>query len=176
MTESAVEQDRPGVDEDAVAKEPVDSSEPRQASAGRLSVLKTYKLYIGGRFPRTESGRYLPVAAPNGEIVWRPAGEMLNSMRSATPATFGSAFASSIAARRVHTSRPFVESQKPSPGSKSELLASLLTSKTVAEAAPEPNTIVRRMRRAAPSHAARPLPCDRSRLPEHIVRPEVHGS
>lgn len=26
----------------------------------RLEVLKTYKLYIGGKFPRTESGRYLP--------------------------------------------------------------------------------------------------------------------
>jgi len=27
-------------------------------SNGRLPVLKTYKLYIGGKFPRTESGRY----------------------------------------------------------------------------------------------------------------------
>ena len=26
-------------------------------SPDRLSVLKTYKLYIGGKFPRTESGR-----------------------------------------------------------------------------------------------------------------------
>ena len=24
----------------------------------RLAVLKTYKIYIGGQFPRTESGRY----------------------------------------------------------------------------------------------------------------------
>ena len=24
----------------------------------RIEVLKTYKLYIGGQFPRTESGRY----------------------------------------------------------------------------------------------------------------------
>ncbi len=69
MTESAVEQDRPGVDEDTVTQQSTDSSAPQQASAGRLSVLKTYKLYIGGRFPRTESGRYLPVAAPSGEIV-----------------------------------------------------------------------------------------------------------
>ncbi|HEU4717661.1 MAG TPA: aldehyde dehydrogenase family protein [Bacteroidia bacterium] len=27
----------------------------------RLNVLKTYKLYIGGQFPRTESGRYYPL-------------------------------------------------------------------------------------------------------------------
>ena len=27
----------------------------------RIDVLKTYKLYIGGQFPRTESGRYYPL-------------------------------------------------------------------------------------------------------------------
>ena len=27
-------------------------------SSKRLEVLKTYKIYIGGQFPRTESGRY----------------------------------------------------------------------------------------------------------------------
>ena len=31
----------------------------------RLEVLKTYKIYIGGKFPRTESGRYY-VLKPNG--------------------------------------------------------------------------------------------------------------
>ena len=36
-----------------------------QSSSKRLEVLKTYKIYIGGQFPRTESGRYyIPV---NGE-------------------------------------------------------------------------------------------------------------
>lgn len=34
---------------------------PRQ----RLSVLKTYKLYIGGKFPRTESGRIMTATAPS---------------------------------------------------------------------------------------------------------------
>src|SRR5438552_11542384 len=29
-----------------------------QPPSGRLPVLKTYKIYIGGKFPRTESGRY----------------------------------------------------------------------------------------------------------------------
>jgi len=29
-----------------------------QATSARLPVLKTYKIYIGGKFPRTESGRY----------------------------------------------------------------------------------------------------------------------
>src|SRR5438093_12973970 len=39
-----------------VAEAPVASS--------RLPVLKTYKIYIGGKFPRTESGRYYVLKAP----------------------------------------------------------------------------------------------------------------
>ncbi len=33
----------------------------------RLDVKKTYKLYIGGKFPRSESGRYLPARSVKGE-------------------------------------------------------------------------------------------------------------
>lgn len=33
----------------------------------RLDVRKTYKLFIGGKFPRSESGRYLPAKSPRGE-------------------------------------------------------------------------------------------------------------
>ena len=36
-------------------------------STKRLSVLKTYKIYIGGQFPRTESGRYYVASNPKGE-------------------------------------------------------------------------------------------------------------
>ncbi len=32
----------------------------------RLDVKKTYKLYIGGKFPRSESGRYLPAKSAAG--------------------------------------------------------------------------------------------------------------
>ncbi len=35
----------------------------------RLSVLKTYKLYINGKYPRTESGRYLTVKDHQGGFV-----------------------------------------------------------------------------------------------------------
>ena len=34
----------------------------------RLEVLKTYKIYIGGQFPRTESGRFYPVALKDGTV------------------------------------------------------------------------------------------------------------
>src|SRR5688572_25438786 len=35
----------------------------------RLSVLKTYKLYVGGKFPRGESGRVAAAKAPNGDTL-----------------------------------------------------------------------------------------------------------
>lgn len=35
----------------------------------RLSVQKTYKLYIGGKFPRTESGRYYKLNDKKGELL-----------------------------------------------------------------------------------------------------------
>lgn len=34
----------------------------------RLEILKTYKIYIGGQFPRTESGRYYPLKNKKGEV------------------------------------------------------------------------------------------------------------
>ncbi|MGC5009224.1 aldehyde dehydrogenase family protein [Streptosporangium sp. DT93] len=36
---------------------------------GRLAVRKTYKLYIGGAFPRSESGRSYPVASSSGDFL-----------------------------------------------------------------------------------------------------------
>jgi acyl-CoA reductase-like NAD-dependent aldehyde dehydrogenase len=33
----------------------------------RLDIKKTYKLYIGGKFPRSESGRYLPARSAGGK-------------------------------------------------------------------------------------------------------------
>ena len=36
------------------------------ATSSRLGVLKTYKIYIGGKFPRTESGRYYVATSPDG--------------------------------------------------------------------------------------------------------------
>jgi acyl-CoA reductase-like NAD-dependent aldehyde dehydrogenase len=38
-------------------------------SAGRLDVRKTYKLYIGGAFPRSESGRSYPVHGAKGALL-----------------------------------------------------------------------------------------------------------
>ena len=35
----------------------------------RLDVRKTYKLYVGGQFPRSESGRTYPVNGPDGGLL-----------------------------------------------------------------------------------------------------------
>jgi acyl-CoA reductase-like NAD-dependent aldehyde dehydrogenase len=35
----------------------------------RIEILKTYKLYIGGQFPRTESGRYYPLTDKKGNVI-----------------------------------------------------------------------------------------------------------
>ncbi len=38
-----------------------------EAEPSRLPVLKTYKIYVNGKFPRTESGRYYLLQSPTGE-------------------------------------------------------------------------------------------------------------
>ena len=39
------------------------------SKAERLDVLKTYKIYIDGKFPRTESGRYYTISNANGKTI-----------------------------------------------------------------------------------------------------------
>ena len=47
----------------------VAKNENAPASNDRIKVLKTYKIYIGGQFPRTESGRYYPLSLTDKSIV-----------------------------------------------------------------------------------------------------------
>ncbi len=47
----------------------VNESSPALDTSPRLGVLKTYKLYIGGKFPRTESGRFYKLESPSGEVL-----------------------------------------------------------------------------------------------------------
>ena len=46
------------------------------ATSARLEVRKTYKLYIGGAFPRSESGRSYAVTASSGEFIANAAHEI----------------------------------------------------------------------------------------------------
>jgi acyl-CoA reductase-like NAD-dependent aldehyde dehydrogenase len=56
---------------------------------GRLDVRKTYKLYIGGAFPRSESGRSYPVTGPNDDVLARPARASRKDLRDAVRAARG---------------------------------------------------------------------------------------
>ena len=55
-------------------------------TGGRLDVRKTYKLYIGGAFPRSESGRSYPVADRKGGVLARPARASRKDLRDAVRA------------------------------------------------------------------------------------------
>jgi acyl-CoA reductase-like NAD-dependent aldehyde dehydrogenase len=46
-----------------------ENADNAQASNERIKVLKTYKIYIGGQFPRTESGRYYPLSLTDESVV-----------------------------------------------------------------------------------------------------------
>lgn len=41
----------------------------KKVTSKRVPVAKTYKIYIGGKFPRTESGRYYPLESAKGEVL-----------------------------------------------------------------------------------------------------------
>ena len=55
--------------QDSTTRERTDSSGTEDTQSRRLDVLKTYKLFVGGAFPRTESGRYEPLARPDGRLI-----------------------------------------------------------------------------------------------------------
>jgi acyl-CoA reductase-like NAD-dependent aldehyde dehydrogenase len=61
-----------------------------EAVGGRVSVRKTYKLYIGGSFPRSESGRSYPVASANGDFLanaaWASRKDVRDAVRAARAA------------------------------------------------------------------------------------------
>jgi len=52
----------------------------------RISVRKTYKLYLGGAFPRSESGRSYPVTTPAGEFLANAAAASRKDVRDAVQA------------------------------------------------------------------------------------------
>ena len=56
------------------------------ANSARLEVRKTYKLYIGGAFPRSESGRSYPVSASGGKLLAHAAQASRKDVRDAVRA------------------------------------------------------------------------------------------
>jgi acyl-CoA reductase-like NAD-dependent aldehyde dehydrogenase len=62
---------------------------PAAADGARNAVRKTYKLYIGGAFPRSESGRSYAVTAPDGSFVANAAQASRKDARDAVRAARG---------------------------------------------------------------------------------------
>ncbi len=58
-------------------------------SADRVDVRKTYKLYLGGAFPRSESGRVLPATDADGNVLARVAHASRKDLRDAVRAARG---------------------------------------------------------------------------------------
>jgi acyl-CoA reductase-like NAD-dependent aldehyde dehydrogenase len=58
----------------------------RTPAAERVAVRKTYKLYIGGAFPRSESGRSYPVTDPAGTLLAHAAQASRKDLRDAVSA------------------------------------------------------------------------------------------
>ncbi|MDY7100298.1 MAG: aldehyde dehydrogenase family protein [Actinomycetota bacterium] len=54
-----------------------------------LEVRKTYKLYVGGAFPRTESGRTFPVHGPDGRLLAHACQASRKDVRDAVKAAAG---------------------------------------------------------------------------------------
>jgi acyl-CoA reductase-like NAD-dependent aldehyde dehydrogenase len=65
---------------------PVSPETPAHAGGQRLAVRKTYKLFIGGAFPRSESGRSYPVTAPGGGLLAHAAQASRKDVRDAVVA------------------------------------------------------------------------------------------
>jgi len=61
------------------------------ATNGRIPVLKTYKLYLGGQFPRTESGRSYLVAGADGTPLANACRASRKDVRDAVRAARGAA-------------------------------------------------------------------------------------
>jgi acyl-CoA reductase-like NAD-dependent aldehyde dehydrogenase len=62
---------------------------PREDAAVRLGVRKTYKLFVGGAFPRSESGRSYPVHDHKGQLLALAARASRKDLRDAVKAARG---------------------------------------------------------------------------------------
>jgi acyl-CoA reductase-like NAD-dependent aldehyde dehydrogenase len=74
---------------DGAARQPLATTNGSAARADRIEVRKTYKLYIGGEFPRTESGRAYEVFGARGELLANASRGTRKDIRDAVRAARG---------------------------------------------------------------------------------------
>jgi acyl-CoA reductase-like NAD-dependent aldehyde dehydrogenase len=73
----------------AAAVQPGEAAGPGGSDGARLAVRKTYKLFVGGAFPRSESGRSYAVRTPGGELLAYAARASRKDARDAVRAARG---------------------------------------------------------------------------------------
>jgi acyl-CoA reductase-like NAD-dependent aldehyde dehydrogenase len=74
---------------DARAAQPLATTNGAGARSDRIGVRKTYKLYIGGAFPRTESGRAYEIFGARGELLANASRGTRKDIREAVRAARG---------------------------------------------------------------------------------------
>lgn len=95
------------------------------STASRVAVAKTYKLYIDGKFPRTESGRYVALHDGNGAIIANVCRASRKDFRNAVVAARG-AFAGWSAASAYLRGQVLYRTAEMLEGRREQFVAELL--------------------------------------------------
>jgi acyl-CoA reductase-like NAD-dependent aldehyde dehydrogenase len=111
----------------------------------RLDIQKTYKLYIGGKFPRTESGRYYPIKNENGNLIANMCLASRKDFRNAVVAA-RKAQSSWANASALNKGQILYRIAEMLEGRKEQFIAELITQgETVKNAKAEVNTSIDRL-------------------------------
>lgn len=106
----------------------------------RLEILKTYKIYIGGQFPRTESGRFYPLKNKKGEVIANICLSSRKDFRNAVVAARG-AFGGWSSRAAFNRSQILYRIAEMLEGRKEQFIAELVTQGLTAKAAQEEVTL-----------------------------------
>lgn len=102
----------------------------------RLEVLKTYKIYIGGQFPRTESGRFYLLKNKKGDVIANICQSSRKDFRNAVVAARG-AFGGWSSRAAFNRSQILYRIAEMLEGRKEQFIAELVTQGLTAKAAQE---------------------------------------
>ena len=106
----------------------------------RLEILKTYKIYIGGQFPRTESGRFYPLKNKKGDIMANICQSSRKDFRNAVVAARG-AFGGWCARAGFNRSQILYRIAEMLEGRKEQFISELIMQGLTAKAANDEVTL-----------------------------------
>lgn len=138
----------------------------------RLEITKTYKLYINGAFPRSESGRSLKVFSPDGAVAAHLCHASRKDLRDAVSAARNAAdpWAARAAYNRgqiLYRMAEMLEGKKP------EFIAALADALRAAPASTDPPTATTPARKPAARKATTPTPATARRSAQREVETAI---